>query len=32
MDKVTITHTYDTGVAKGFTFTFTFQFDFDDYE
>lgn len=27
-----LTHTYDTGVAKGFTFTFTFQFDFDEYE
>jgi hypothetical protein len=32
MEEITIIHTYDTGVAKGFTFTFTFQFDFDDYE
>ncbi len=32
MEEVTITRTYDTGVAKGFTFTFTFQFDFDEYE
>ena len=32
MEEVTITRTYISGLANGFTFTFTFTFDFDDYE